>query len=244
MSLSPQFNIDIFKVHKCQLDKECPNDYHLCPYYHKSIKEDKQRRPPLLFGYNGNMGDICYDVKNNRYNDKECLCGIFCKYIHNKNEFNYHQEHFRKEFECKRKKDKYGKCIYIKTCYGQRDEDEENKIIEEEEEEDIDEEEVKNDEEVIIEQKKVKKTFNIAKNLRCRKCLNVDEGKICYFIECKHFLCFNCYKKMYDDIKKNKKKVNKENNENKEIKKLLCPFCDKEIIQKSVVGMEFKYLKK
>ena len=235
MSLKYQFNIDTFKVHKCQLDKDCPNDYHLCPYYHKSLKDDKQRRPPLLFGYSGTTGDICYNVKKNKYNDKECPCGIFCKYIHNKNEFNYHHDHFRKEFECKRQKDKFGRCIYLKTCYGKHNKEEENNVVEEEEEE-VDSEEAEYDEEVVKKTKKVKNVFNVAKILRCRKCQNVDKGTICYFKDCKHFLCLNCYKIIY---KENKKNIKNENNKN-EVKKHSCPFCNKEIAKKAVIKIEFK----
>ena len=250
MSLQAQFNIDTFKVHRCQLDKDCPNDYHLCPYYHKSIKEDKQRRPLLLFDYSGNTCEYCFNIKKKSYsNDKNCPLGIFCKNIHNKNEFNYHPEHFRKEFKCTRDKDKNGKCIYIKTCYGKHSEEEEeekNNINEEEEEESIDLEEIEKDEKVAEIIANVKKSLMIAKKLRCRKCQNVDKGKICYFKDCKHFLCFNCYKKIYKENKKNIKEENKEskNNNNDNDNKLFCPFCGKEIIKKSVIGIEFKESKK
>ena len=171
MSLSPNFNIETFKIHKCQLDDKeidkeddiddnCPNDYHLCPYYHKSIDGDDQRRPPLLFGYLGNPGDLCFDEKKKKYCPKKCKCGIFCHYLHNKNEYNYHRDHFGKEYECKRKKIK-GKCIYYKTCYGIHSTDSDNeKSNEEEEEEEEDEEktqkEIENDENIKEEKKKIK----------------------------------------------------------------------------------------
>ena len=99
MSLSTDFNLDTFKVHKCLLDNDCPNDYHLCPYYHESIKGDEQRRPPLLFCYSGNTGDICFDDRKKKYCPKQCNCGIFCQYLHSKNEYNYHPEHFRKIYK-------------------------------------------------------------------------------------------------------------------------------------------------
>ena len=41
--------------------------------------------------------------------------GDFCNYIHSKNEYNYHINHFRKEFKCTRNKN--GKCPFYKTCY-------------------------------------------------------------------------------------------------------------------------------
>ena len=227
MSLSPKFNIDTFKVHKCQLDEDaCPNDYHLCPYYHKGAKIDEQRRPPLLFGYSGSQGKLCFNKIKKDYCPEKCPSGIFCNYVHNKNEFNYHQSHFRKEFDCKRKKDKNGKCIFIKTCYGKHDEDEYKENNEDsEKEEEVEEEEIENDDEIKKIKKKVKNIFNIAKAFRCRQCQNI-ESDICYLTKCKHFLCLKCYKKLYKEKKK-------------EGKNLECPFCAKEITKDNIVKVEF-----
>ena len=226
MSLSTKFNIDTFKVHKCQLDEGCcPNDYHICPYYHKGAKVDEPRRPPLLFGYSGVTDDSCFNKRNKEYTPKECPLGIFCHFLHSKNEYNYHQEHFRKEFECKRKKDKNNKCIYIKTCYGKHPEKEYKENEEEEKEEEIDEEEIENDEEIVENKKKGNGIFKIAKAFRCRQCCNV-ESDICYLTQCKHFICLRCYKKMHKENKK-------------EEKKLECPFCNKEIIKDTIVKAEF-----
>ena len=226
MSLKPEFNIDTFKVHKCQLDSDCPNDYHVCPYYHKSEKVDEARRPPLLFGYLGSTGDICFNQRRSEYCPEHCPCGMFCRFVHSKNEFNYHQDHFRKEFDCKRPKDKNGKCIYINTCYGKHKKGEYNKIIDEEKEEEFDDNKLDSDEDVQESKNKVKSIFNVAKAFRCRKCQNV-ESDICYLIQCKHFLCLKCYKKWYNENKKKERKnKDKENNEKKN---LICPFCDKEI---------------
>ena len=227
MSLSPKFNIDTFKVHKCQLDEDaCPNDYHLCPYYHKGAKIDEQRRPPLLFGYSGSQGKLCFNRIKKDYCPEKCPSGIFCNYVHNKNEFNYHQSHFRKEFDCKRKKDKNGKCIFIKTCYGKHDEDEYKENNEDsEKEEEVEEEEIENDDEIKKIKKKVKNIFNIAKAFRCRQCQNI-ESDICYLTKCKHFLCLKCYKKLYKEKKK-------------EGKNLECPFCAKEITKDNIVKVEF-----
>ena len=227
MSLSPKFNIDTFKVHKCQLDEDaCPNDYHLCPYYHKGAKIDEQRRPPLLFGYSGSQGKLCFNRIKKDYCPEKCPSGIFCNYVHNKNEFNYHQSHFRKEFDCKRKKDKNGKCVFIKTCYGKHDEDEYKENNEDsEKEEEIEEEEIENDDEIKKIKKKVKNIFSIAKAFRCRQCQNI-ESDICYLTKCKHFLCLKCYKKLYKEKKK-------------EGKNLECPFCAKEITKDNIVKVEF-----
>ena len=226
MSLKPEFNIDTFKVHKCQLDSDCPNDYHVCPYYHKSEKVDEARRPPLLFGYLGSTGDICFNQRRSEYCPEHCPCGMFCRFVHSKNEFNYHQDHFRKEFDCKRPKDKNGKCIYINTCYGKHKKEEYNKIIDEEKEEEFDDNKLDSDEDVQESKNKVKSIFNVAKAFRCRKCQNV-ENNICYLIQCKHFLCLKCFKKWHNENKKKERKnKDKENNEKKN---LACPFCDKEI---------------
>jgi len=225
MSLSPKFNLDSFKVHQCQLDQDCPNDYHICPYYHKSEKVDDMRRPPLLFGYTGSAGDVCFNPKKREYCPEKCPAGIFCRFVHSKNEFNYHPEHFRKEFDCKRKKGKNNKCIFIKTCYGKHPEDEYKENDEEEKEEEVEEEEIEKDEEVLEGEEKVNEILNVAKNFRCRKCQSV-ESNICYLTQCKHFLCLKCYKRIFNENKK-------------EGKKLVCPFCEKEIIKGSLVRVEF-----
>ena len=225
MSLSSEFDINTFKVHRCQLDEDsCPNDYHLCPYYHKKSEVDEARRPPLLFGYSGSTGDLCFNSKRKVYRPDKCICGIFCKFVHNKNEFNYHWEHFRKEFDCKRPK-KNGKCIYYKTCYGKHPKKEEmlTDSEEEEKEEEVDFAELDNDEDIKKIEKKVESQFKVAKNIRCRMCQNIRE-KLCLFTQCKHFCCLDCYKKYYRENKKNKN--------------ILCPFCSKEI--KTIAKFEFK----
>ncbi len=235
MSLSPDFNLDTFKVHKCQLDKNCPNDYHICPYFHKSVNGDDQRRPPLLFGYSGNVGDLCFNEKKKKFCPKKCPFGIFCHFLHNKNEYNYHIDHFRKEYECKRKKIK-GKCMYYKTCYGiHSDSSNDNSDEEEEEEEDEKtiEEQIEKDPEIVENKKKLNIYFTIAKNFRCRECQNVcQNGDLCYFIKCNHFLCIKCFKKMYTDYKKEKKK-------SKEKILLKCPFCENKLMKDEILNISF-----
>ena len=239
MSISPEFNLDTFKVHKCQLDKSCPTDYHLCPYYHKSVEGDEQRRPPLLFGYCGNPGDICFNEKKKKYCPKKCKCGIFCHYLHNKNEYNYHLDHFRKEYKCKRKKIK-GKCIYYKTCYGihPNGSDNENSDNEEEEEEEEEDEkkmqeEIDNDEKIIENKKEVDNSLVHAKIFRCRKCQNVDDnGKLIFFMKCNHFLCVKCFKKIYAELKSGKKK-------NKKEAILTCPFCNNTLGKEEIIKTFF-----
>ena len=231
MSLSPDFNLDTFKVHKCQLDKSCPNDYHLCPYYHSCIDGDNQRRPPLLFGYTGNTGDLCFDEKRKKYRPKKCKFGIFCQYLHNRNEYNYHPEHFRKEYECKREKVK-GKCKFYKTCYGIHSDksDDDNSDSESEKEKEIKQEEIENDDKVKESKKKVDFAFDIGKTFRCRKCQKVSiNGELVYYITCKHFSCMKCFKKF--NIENNKK--------NKKDKKLLCPLCYNELKKKEALKTSF-----
>ena len=239
MSLSPDFNLNTFKVHKCQLDKSCPIDYHLCPYYHKSANGDEQRRPPLLFGYSGNTGDMCFDEKKKKYCPKKCKCGIFCHYLHNKNEYNYHFDHFRKEYECKRKKVK-GKCIYYKTCYGihpSSSDNENSDDQEEEEEEELDEqkmqEEIENSKDIKDIKKKENNSLIIAKNFRCRKCQDVnDSGELAFFVKCNHFLCIKCFKKICADLKKENKK------EKKKVS-LKCPFCNISLAKEETIKAIF-----
>ena len=238
MSLSPEFNLDTFKVHKCQLDKSCPNDYHLCPYYHNSVKGDDKRRPPLLFCYSGGTGDICFDERKKKYCPEKCICGIFCNFLHNKNEYNYHPEHFQKEYKCKRPKFK-GKCIYEKTCYGihGNSSDEEEEEAEEEEDDDdeeVKEEDIKNDKNIEEIKTKVKNTFTVAKIFRCRKCQYVPEnGELCFFNDCSHFMCIKCFKKMNVQFKRKKK--NKESASSM----LQCPFCEKELKNKGLTKALF-----
>lgn len=235
MNLSSKFkfNLDSFKVHKCQLDASCPNDYHVCPYYHKSIEGDEQRRPPSLFGYNDEMGNVCFDKRKKKYCLNKCESGIYCKYIHSKNEYNYHPKYFRKKINCTRKK-LNGRCIYYETCYGIHPDEENNATPEKEkeEEEEINEEEIEEDEEVKTLSTKVTNSVSIGKIFRCMKCLNVSpNGELCYFVDCKHFLCIKCFKKMH----KEKNKKAKEENQ----KLLSCPFCEKELKLKGVVLINF-----
>ena len=233
LNLSQEFDIDTFKVHKCQLDKHCPNDYHLCPYYHESAKGDEERRPLSLFRYMDKTGGFCFNEKKKKYCPNDCIYGIFCEYLHSKNEYNYHPNHFGKQYECERKKVN-GKCIYYRTCYGIHHDEEENEEEEKEEEigENIIQEEIEQDEDIKISKEKSENVFNLAKYFRCRKCQNViNSGNICYFVKCKHFLCGNCFKQL--------KKLNKsQKEEEQKSNSLSCPFCHEDI-QKSVLNINF-----
>ena len=236
MSLSSEFNLDTFKVHKCQLDKNCPNDYHLCPYYHKSEINDGERRPLSLFSYSGNTGDICFDDRRRRYCPEKCICGIFCNFLHSKNEYNYHPEHFRKEYKCQRDKIR-GKCIYEKTCYAKHSYSSDEEEMEgEEDDEEINEEDIEENENISDTKKKVNNLFTVAKTMRCRKCQNVAEnGELAFFRDCSHFICIKCFKRISFGSNKKKKK-----NKEKDSFVLQCPFCEKELAKGSLVNASFK----
>ena len=185
MSLSSSFNIDTFKVHKClNNEKEkCPNNYHLCPYYHINAKKnrDGQRRPLPLFRYSGKFGEKCF--REGKYYPDECEFGIFCPFVHNKNEYNYHDTHFRKRFECEREK-KDGNCKYYETCYGIHSED------------------IKKEENIKKQKNKIENMLNI---IKCRKCQEITKkGNLYFFIKCKHFICGNCFQKINEEIKNDK----------------------------------------
>ena len=241
-----EFDKFTFKVHKCQLDSSCPNDYHECPYAHSSIEET--RRPILLFRYSGETGSDCFNEKKKQYCPEKCKNGIFCQYLHNKNEYNYHPDHFQKEFTCKREK-KHGKCIFYRTCYGihddEDDETEENEEEEDEKEKVITEKEIDNTDEIKEVKKKIKGSLKALRNCLCKVCVKyVKNGEFCYFIDCQHFLCCDCFNKM---VKKNRKK-NKEEKQNKnEINGktlLFCPYCEKEVKKGKVVKIKFEEMEK
>ena len=221
-----------FKVHKCQLDQSCPNDYHLCPYYHENKKANEQkRRPPLLFRYSSEMCEFCYDKKKGKYNVKKCPYGDFCNNIHSKNEYNYHQDNFGKQFQCTR--NPKGKCPYFKTCYGVHNIDNIDDEDEESEEESIDEQtidnEITNDTEISEQANKIEKLVRISKNLICRRCNNL-KTEVCFFINCNHFICIHCFKKYEHELKKSNKEKNKD---------LKCPFCLKEIEKGKLIRYKF-----
>ena len=237
------FHLKTFKVHKCQLDTDgkCPNDYHLCPYYHDSNKHknkdrDERRRPLWLFRYSSEMCEECYDKKKKKYIAKNCPLGDFCNNVHSKNEYNYHINNFRQIYPCTRNPG--GKCPFYITCYGiHKGENEGNDSAEEEDGENddsINEENLENEDEDIKKVKdKISKSVIVGKNFRCRKC-NELKPTLNYFVDCKHFLCQNCFKKITFDLKKSKTRHKEE--EKKDDKNILkCPFCDKELAKGKIL---------
>ena len=230
--------LQAFKVHKCQLDKSCPNDYHLCPFYHESKKEQK-RRPPFLFRYSSEMCEYCFNKVKNKYIVENCPYGDFCNCIHSKNEYNYHIEHFGQLFKCTRKSNN-GKCPFRKTCYGiHKDNNIENDEEEEESDDEIIDEEKLEDKEINDKKEKIEKIIKVSKIFRCRKC-NYMKNCICIFMDCEHFLCLSCLKKLKKSFKKLKRENEKEKNENNKLK---CPFCGKDLDKEKLIKYEFSKVK-
>ena len=225
-----------FKVHKCQLDKSCPNDYHICPYYHENKRDNEQkRRPPELFKYCSEICDACYDKRKGKYNVKKCPFGDFCNKIHSKNEYNYHKDNFRKQFECTR--NPKGKCPYFKTCYGIHNENYSDDEEEESEEESIDDKKIENeiskDKEYCEITEKIDNSVEVSKNFICRKCNNL-KAEVCFLVDCNHFICLNCFKKYEHNLKGSKKE---------KINDLKCPFCLKEIEKGKLIKYKFSKIK-
>ena len=226
MNLSSEFNINTFKVHKC-MDENCKKDYHVCPYYHSGIDEDQPRRPHFLFKYSDKPCEECFDEKQKKYYPNNCKYGIFCHYLHNSNEDNYHPNHFRKVYKCQHEK-MNGKCKYSKICYCAHS-DFYNREFEKEKESKINED-IEDDEKIKEIKEKKEKIENLiieCKKIFCRKCNDIPKnGEFSYFIDCKHFLCNNCFKKLI------KEKKNSEN------KKIFCPFCLKNVKKNKVVFLK------
>ena len=242
-------------MHKCQLDKTCPNDYHLCPYYHESEKEkDQKRRPLFLFRYSSEVCEHCFDKKKKRYIIKNCPYGDFCHFIHSKNEYNYHTNNFRKQYKCVRNKG--GKCPFIKTCYGIHEESDYNKNSENEGEEseengENEDEKLLEDEDIMKIKEKVENIVTIGKNFICRQCRFL-KPEIVFSKNCEHFLCLACFKHIKNNLKKSKKEKDKKNKDNKDNKdkkdnddikdnknKFICPFCNKEFVKGKIVDCSF-----
>ena len=198
-------NINTLKVHKCLYEEFkgiCPNKYENCPFYHN--KDDPPRRSPALFKY---IPFACKFCEINDNNNK-CKLGDFCLYAHNKNEYKFHPYNYKNESECDNQKE-----------------------IKEEQNEEIIVDEIE-DEDINIKKEKIRKLIKKEKRFLCRKCNRIDNnGKLCYFIECKHFLCKKCFVKM-----KEEKKKGKNNN-----KRLSCPFCYTIVKKNKVVFLHFNF---
>ena len=207
MNLSAnKINIDTFKIHKCQLEKNCPNDSSICPYYHSNTPGEEPRRPPSLFRYNRVNNSNCYYALREIYYPSKCCNGIFCPFLHSKNEDKYYNS-----------KDFIGEK---KTCKGNEKEIDEKEI----------EKEIENDENLENNKKSIKNMIKIGKYCMCRKCNNIpDDGKLCFIIKCKHFLCLKCFKK-----------IKSENKEKNDSDLLLCPFCGVKIKKKKIIFINFE----
>ena len=207
------FDPNVFKVFQCSF-KKCPQNNHLCPFYHKS---KEKRRPPLLFRYN--IDDKCFDKEKNEYKVDQCPFGIFCNSIHSQKEYQYHPEYFRKSIECKREKVN-GHCPYLKTCYGiHPDEEYENYKENDDEEKNISE-----NEELSKLRKQIDTINEVSENLKCRKCNEIpNNAKIIYFCGCNHYICRKCYDQIKEDGEWNE----------------ICPICDNKIQKGDKVNLNF-----
>ena len=232
MNISSNFNLNTFKVHKCPKDENCNIDFKNCPYYHTNITEDEPRRPPSLFKYTNIPCIKCYDKFIEKYYPNNCILGIFCLFLHNQNEDNYHPNNFIKNIQSKEKKvNRISK--YYKACYEihseQEKEGSENgkKDINNSKEEF--EKEIGKAENLVKIKKIVENAIKIGKVMICRLCNKIPiNGNLCFFIKCKHFLCSKCFKHL------NKQKKKEEND------KLLCPFCGVELKKNEVALVNFK----
>lgn len=111
--------------------------------------------------------------------------------------------------------------------------DEKNNSKEDKKEETLNVKDIEEYVEKIEEIKKIKEKIDkfvfVGKGLICRKCNIIsNDGKICFFIKCKHFLCYKCIKKITIEKKENNKKSF-----------LLCPFCGEEIKKDEIVLLNF-----
>ena len=198
-----EFHLNDFKIFKCIYDSKCLKDSHLCLMAHK---KEEIRRPPFLFKYNNKECPFAKEKKKD-YQPEKCPFGIFCPNVHNRFEFNYHPNNFRKCFECTRDVDNNGKCIFYKTCYGRHKYDNENI-------KDLCSK--KND--VYFEEKngvyfkyedfdnkfenKIKKCENIMKIFLCKNCGLLPKNYCFYFLKCHHILCNDCFNKIKNSINK------------------------------------------
>ena len=197
-----KINIDTFKIHKCLLEQKCPHDYKICPFYHTHIEDDEPRRPQSLFKYNCTRNRTCFNELFGKFNPEKCCFGMFCQFLHSKNEENYYPGNFVGNHGEERMVTNTGNNINFEI-----------------------DEKIKENKDGINNLIKINKCFI------CRKCNNISlKGEICYFVKCKHFICFKCFK--------NINRENKKANDN-DTKILSCPFCEKKIKKKKVIFINF-----
>ena len=219
-----EFNLSDFKIFKCIYDSKCLKDSHLCLMAHKN---EEIRRPPFLFKYNNKECPYA-KIKKKDYQPEKCPFGIFCPNVHNRFEFNYHPNNFRKCFECTRDVDNNGKCIFYKTCYGRHKYDNENNNKEYKKEDVYIEEkngvfikyDVDNDNFNKKFENKIKKCENIMKIFVCKNCGLLPKNHCFYFLKCHHILCNDCFKKIKNNINK-------------------CPQCNIEIEENNFFQIKF-----
>ena len=223
--INPLSKIDSIDFQKLIRNGEF-NNYHLYPFYHSLKKGDEPHYPTSLFKCIEKLGNNNYDENSTISHPEKCSLGIFCPFLYNKTEENFYYNYFKNDKKCEEEK----KNLYNKESYG-IDSNEKNKKSEEEEKlnEKKIEKEVEKDPIIQEKKNKINLLIKIGKYFRCKKCNNIPKNaKIYYFINCKHFLCDNCLKKIKKENKSNNKKIN-----------LLCPFCDNKIGKSKIVVMNF-----
>ena len=90
------FNIDNFKVLKCEIPGPNCSDNHKCLLYHNA---NEKIRPQKLYRYTNQLCEIAYKGKNEFY-PEYCSKKDFCNKCHTKYEFYYHPLNFRNIREC------------------------------------------------------------------------------------------------------------------------------------------------
>ena len=215
-----QFNLDNFKILECKLGKDCMKDHHLCYCYHN---QEEIRRPPKLFRYINKRCENAQKTPKSIYKPELCPFGIFCHYLHSKEEFNYHIKNFRKVFKCTRKKIN-GKCIFYETCYGKHDKinvNDNNNSIDDDDKNESNEELNK---EIKEYEKNIKNIEDVIKIFFCKKCGSTPLDFVVFILKCGDLFCKNCIK---DCLKEEK-----------------CLKCQNVIEKNSIMKLDFGLKKK
>ena len=195
-----EHNLNTLKIHKC-LNEEITGK---CPNNNSNsfcpFYHDKDDPPCRPVPL---IKYVFFKCECYEKNNNKCKFGEFCLLTHNMNEYKFHPYN---NTECNELKE---------TKEDKNEEISEDKI------------EDKNIENI---KEKINSLLEIGKIFLCRKCDRIDKiGELCYFTQCKHFLCKKCFMKMNEEEIKGE-------NENPE---LFCPFCKEKIEKNKVVLVNF-----
>ena len=188
-----KFSLNDFKILKCKNGKLCQKDPHLCYCYHS---EEEIRRPPKLFRYINKRCDYAQKNEKSFYRPDLCIFGIFCHFLHSKGEFNYHENNFRKRFNCTRKKGNDGNCIFYETCYGKHEKNNANVNVKSDNiilsNSNLDESNNEKNKEILDYENKIKNIENVLKFFFCKKCGVIPNNYLSYVTKCGHIFCHAC----------------------------------------------------